>query len=88
MKRELKIAPIEFPKYSPDLNPLDFCLWSAIQDRMDKHAPKRETIEAYKARLRRTALSLPPSLVRKAVRDIPVRAALVVKAEGGHISKD
>ena len=30
MKAELRINPITFPKYSPDLNPLDFYVWSEV----------------------------------------------------------
>ncbi len=33
-KRELGIQPIEFPTYSPDLNPLDFSFWAERDGRM------------------------------------------------------
>ena len=88
MKKKLGMHPIEFPPYSPDLNPLDFSIWAAIAARMDAKQPPQESVAAYKLRLRRTALALPESVVKKAVMDIPVRAALVVKEQGGHIDKD
>ena len=50
-KAELGSEPIEFPTYSPDLNPLDFALWSEIEARMTKNQPKHETHARYKARL-------------------------------------
>ena len=55
-KKELKICPIDFPTYSPDLNPLDFSLWKEVSDRMEKKIVKNENTSEYKARLRRTAL--------------------------------
>ena len=87
-KRELGIEAIEFPPYSPDLNPLDFSLWHEIEERMLQRAPKKETVGEYKKRLRRTALALPGRVVLKAVADIRVRAAMIVEAEGGDIAKD
>ena len=45
MKAELGIQPVTFPKYSPDLNPMDFYVWSEaavcirnIEARSLKHA--------------------------------------------------
>ena len=87
-KKKLRIVTPEWPAYSPDLNPLDFSLWKAVQDRMDRNEPAAETVDAYKRRLRRTALALPESVVTKAVKDIRVRAQMVVEAVGGDIAKD
>ena len=88
-KREPKIEPIHFPPYSPDLNPLDFYIWTAIEARMAKHAVhSKETVGEFKARLRRTALRLPAELIKKAVASIRKRAAAIVEAEGGDISCD
>ena len=59
-KDEMKIEAIDFPKYSPDLSPCDFLLWSEVQRRMAlKKEPRHETVAGYKARLRRTALAIP-----------------------------
>ena len=88
-KEELKIAPIVFPAYSPDLNPLDFFVWAEVERRMAKQkVPKDETIKAYKARLRRTAMNIPAKIIRKAVASIRTRAAAVAKARGGDIPRD
>jgi transposase len=87
-KKELKIQPIEFPKYSPDLNPLDFYVWSEVQRRMNLKTPKTETAKDCMARLRRTAMALPRATVRKAVLAIRTRAAAVVAAKGKDISRD
>ena len=55
-KGALNITAIQFPRYSPDLNPMDYFLWQEVEKRMAKNAPKRlESVQAFKARLRRTA---------------------------------
>ena len=88
-KRELKIKPVEFPRYSPDLNPLDFFVWEEVERRMSKQAaPARETFGHYKARLRRTAMNIPAELIKKALASIPKRAAAIVLAGGGDIARD
>ena len=33
-KKEIGIKPMKFPRYSPDLMPLDFSIWKAIEARM------------------------------------------------------
>ena len=88
-KRKLKIEALPSPPYSPDLNPLDFSIWAAINSRMAAKTPKKlETAKAYKARLRRTALRLPKSVVRKAILSMPKRIKQVIASEGKNIPRD
>ena len=88
-KAAAKIEAIEWPKYSPDLNPLDYAIWDAIEARMkDGNPSENETVQAYRQRLRRTALRLPEAVVRKAVAGIPARMKAVVEAKGGNIPRD
>lgn len=88
-KRDLHIKALAFPKYSPDLNPLDFAIWSEVGRRMQATTPKRvESIKAYKARLRKTALGLPKSYIRKVLSSMPRRVRQVIKAKGKSISRD
>ena len=82
----------DLPHRSPDLNVLDYSLWHEIETRMrlqEQHFPKnyKESAESYKQRLRRVAMSLPPRVVRKAVRDMKRRTAAVWKEKGGLISE-
>ena len=49
---------------------------------------KRETVDAYKRRLRRTAYNLPEKVIRKALLSMKQRAAAVVEADGDNISMD
>ena len=77
------------PTYSPDLNPLDFSLWSQIEARMVTNAPPEvETVAAYKKRLRLTALRLPQRIVSRAVASMPKRMKAVAEAGGHSIPKD
>ena len=86
-KKEAGITTLDLPKRSPDLNVLDYSLWSQITTRMreqEKHWPKdfKESREEYKARLRRTALGLPRSVVGKAMADIERRVRALKEAKG------
>ena len=74
-------------KRSQDLNVLDCSLWREINVRM--HAQegnfpksKRKSMDAFKERLRRTALCLPPSLVKKAAADMKCRCQVTSAAKG------
>jgi hypothetical protein len=88
-KKELKIQTVDLPKYSPDLNPCDYFLWDEIERRMAKNVPKgRESVTAYKARLRSTAMAIPESVIRKGVQDMKKRTQAVWEAEGNDIAKD
>jgi hypothetical protein len=49
---------------------------------------KKESIEAYKDRLKKCAMSVPVSLIRKALLSMKQRALQVVQAEGGDIPRD
>jgi len=88
-KKALKIVPLPWPRYSPDLNPLDFAIWAEVERRFAKQkAPKRDTVDAYKKRLRRVAMSLPAKYIKSVIATIPKRAGAIVDAEGGHVSFD
>ena len=88
-KAELGIEAVPMPVFSPDLNPLDFCLWEEVSRRMVAGAPSHvETVQEYKKRMRLVALRLSPKLVAKAVSAMPTRMLAVVDAKGHHIKAD
>ena len=87
-KKEHNMRVLEQPVYSPDLNPLDFSIWHAIEQRALSKATGKESVVQFKALLRRTALTLPRPLVEKAVFDIKQRAEAIFHAGGGNISCD
>ena len=75
------------PPYSPDLNPLDFSIWKAIQDRaLQGKVPG--TVSKFKSKLRRVALRLPAPVVSRAVADMCRPAENIVQAHGRTIPKD
>ena len=91
-KRDAGIHVFEIPKRSPVLNVCDYFLWSAVNMRMRAQEKKfaegkRETRHAFLRRLRRTALSLPSSVIQAAVGDMKRRCERLVAAGGGHIEE-
>ena len=70
------------------MNPLDFSLWQAIETKALAGRRPRESGSDYKARLRKTALTMPRAAVRKAVEAIRTRAQQIFDAGGGHIARD
>ena len=88
-KQALCIEAVQFPRYSPDLNPLDFFLWEDIRKRLEESAPRgKETKGAFQARLRSVAMATSPVLIRKALRNVKKRAAAVFHASGADIALD
>ena len=87
-KRATKIRTLDQPRYSPDLNPLDYSLWSAIHDKALKEFTGGDTIDAYKKKLRRIALRMPRKDVRLAVEQIKKRAQAIFEANGDNIARD
>ena len=88
-KRRLKIRTLQWPRYSPDLMPLDFCLWDNISKRTLATAPAgKESINEFKARLRQVALRTPPATVRSAVLAMKSRAQKIWERDGKDIARD
>ena len=83
-----RMTTVNQPPYSPDLNPLDFSIWAAIDKKALSGHKARESIADYKARLRRTALNMPRAEVRMAVEGIKKRAHAIFEAGGGNIRRD
>ena len=87
-KRATKIRSLDQPHYSPDLNPLDYSLWSAIHDKVLKDSTGGDTIVEYKKKLRRIAIRMPRKAVRLAVEQIKKRAQAIFEANGDNIARD
>ena len=68
---------------SPDLNPLDYFVWSYVENinNMTSHNTKASLIAA----IRRVFAELPPALVEKACSQFRIRIAAVIEAEGVYI---
>ena len=67
----------------PDLNPLDYFVWSHVENitNMTSHNTKTSLI----ATIRRVFAELPPALVEKACSQFQIRIEAVIEAEGGYI---
>ena len=88
-KRRLIVRTIAWPRYSPDLMPLDFSLWTNINERVRATAPSgRETVAAFSRRLKRIALRTPRATVLAAVGAMRTRADQIWAAGGKDIARD
>ena len=88
-KEEVGVYPVRFPKYSPDLNPLDFYVWSEIERRaLSLKGSGFVSAKAYKKRLQRIAKALPRAAIERALASIPRRAKAIVDAKGGYVPFD
>ena len=87
-KARSHIIPFEIPKRSPDLNVLDYYVWSAVEKKLREQElrmaeDKKETRIQFIARMRRAVKLLPAALIKKAIGDLSRRAKLLYKAKGG-----
>ena len=88
-KKEIGIRTMKWPRYSPDLMPLDFSLWADVNRRMAESAPSGyESIMCFKQRLRRTALATSRATVMQMVDAIRKKAQEIYDADGGDIRSD
>ena len=71
------------PPFSPDLNPLDYFIWSYIKNitNMTSHNTKASLIAA----IQRIFAELPPVLVEKACSQFRIRIDAVIEAGGSYI---
>ena len=72
-----------WPPFFPDLNPLDYFVWSYVENitNMISCNTKASLIAA----IRRVFAELPPALVEKACSQFRIRIEAVIEAEGGYI---
>ena len=72
-----------WPHFSPDLNPLDYFVWSYVENITNRtsHNTKASLI----ATIRRVFTELPLALVEKACSQFRIRIEAVIEAEGGYI---
>uniref|UniRef100_A0A1I7RIM5 DDE_3 domain-containing protein n=1 Tax=Bursaphelenchus xylophilus TaxID=6326 RepID=A0A1I7RIM5_BURXY len=72
----------EWPPYSPDLNPLDYSIWSILEAR--SCSKPHDNIESLKASLIKEWKRLTAEEVRAAALNFTERLKLCVGAQGGH----
>ena len=88
MKKKLGMVAVEWPKYSPDLMPLDFSLWSKIEERARTSIGQRSvSAQKYKSVLREAALGLPAAEVSKVIASMRKRIQLCWEHGGGNVPR-
>ena len=70
----------EWPASSPDLNPMDFCIWSILESRVC--AKPHKNIESLKSSLRREWEIISEDVLRAAADNFYKRLSLCIKAKG------
>jgi len=76
------IASTDWPSGSPDLNPLDYSLWSKLEEIVCRK--RHSNISSLKEALIEAVDNFPLEIVRAAIDDYPRRLKECVKAKGGH----
>ena len=87
-KETHKLHTFTIPKRSPDLNVMDYYVWSEVEKRLRKQerrwpASRRESRNSFIRRLRRTACNISAHDLNKAVGDLAWRAGALYRSKGG-----
>ena len=76
------ITPREWPPYSPDLNPMDYSVWSILEARAC--AKPHKSLEALRRSLTEQWDKITVEEVRTIAQNFTKRLKLCIKAEGSH----
>ena len=77
-----KDGGIEWPPYSPDLNPCDFFLWGFLKDNVFRNAPR--TLLDMKEAISKCLKEIPISTFEAVCAGFENRLRDVVLSDGGH----
>ena len=72
-----------WPPQSPDLNPLDYSVWTHIESKACK--VRHSSVEELKSSVNRSWASMRKDFIRKVCKGFRPRLSRVIAAEGGHI---
>uniref|UniRef100_A0A914E266 Uncharacterized protein n=1 Tax=Acrobeloides nanus TaxID=290746 RepID=A0A914E266_9BILA len=73
----------EFPKLSPDLNPLDFFLWGYIKHKVYEKPIENDDVTELGNRIHYAFTEIMPEMLEAAVEAYKTRLKMVVDAHGG-----
>ena len=76
------ITPFQWPPYSPDLNPLDYSIWSILEQKACRQ--QHNSIQSLKRALVRAWDEISLETINKIVDDFPKRLRKCIEANGGH----
>jgi inhibitor of nuclear factor kappa-B kinase subunit alpha len=71
-----------WPSGSPDLNPLDYKLWTVLEDTACRK--RHNNLDNLKRSLLKAAAEIPLDTVRAAIAELPERLKAYVEVKGGH----
>ena len=74
---------MDWPPYSPDLNPCDFFLWGYLKDRVYRGNP--QTIDALKEAITSEIQAIEPSTLQNVIQGFESRLHAVIELDGAHI---
>ena len=77
------IAKEEWPHYSPELNPMDYSIWSILESKVC--ANSHTSIDTLMTSLNREWGKIPQKTLRAAVEAFPRRLKAVIQKKGGYI---
>jgi hypothetical protein len=91
-KERARIDVFQIPPRSPDLSVMDYAIWKEVNRRMRSQeqtwkGKRRETREQYLSRLRKTALRLPASFIKKSIGDMARRCERLYQAKGSYFEE-
>ena len=78
------LEPEMWPPHSPDLNPLDYCLWSYVETAIHKHR-NVDDFEQLKREIVRAWNAIPQEVVDNTIDAFRKRLRRCIKVNGGHI---
>ena len=87
-KAEIGITTMEWPRYSPDLNPLDFSIWHEVEEKVLSKLKGPISTKAFGKRLEKAAKAIPHDQIKRAVLQIREKAKAIYAAGGGLIEQD
>ena len=77
------LGSIDWPPYSPDLNPCDFWLWGYLKDFVYKE--QLNTVVELKDAIDKGARAIGPDMAKRAILSFVERLRFIVNSEGSHI---
>jgi hypothetical protein len=80
------IASEEWPPYSPDLNPMDYSIWSILETRAC--ATPHKNLESLRHALEQEWAKISLEELRRVTENFPKRLSACIKAKGGHFETD
>uniref|UniRef100_A0A914DIN1 Uncharacterized protein n=1 Tax=Acrobeloides nanus TaxID=290746 RepID=A0A914DIN1_9BILA len=72
----------EWPASSPDLNPLDYSIWSILEAQVNEEA--HESVKSLKQAIQEAFENLNQEMINRAIDDWPRRLDAVIAANEGH----